>query len=548
MSKYPNIKSSKFYKNINEKFKLYKIPNHNKTEKEICYPKEFQLQKPQLFVSKYINPLTQYQNLLVFHGIGSGKTCTAVQLGETWKHKRKIIFVAPASLLDNFRKELRSKCAGNTYVTEKERTILSLLEPNNKEYKRIIDKSNKEIDKYYEIYSYNKFISLIQNNKIKFNNKLLIMDEIQNVISSKGIYYKVLLETLEKVPKDLRIVLLSATPMMDYINEFPLLMNLIIKDKLPTNTAFVNQFITKEGNELVLKNENILKEHLKGYVSYFKGASKVAFPNNQIEFKKVPMSNFQYKQYQKVKQDARRLNTSEEFHLGLRMTANIAFPNNKFGIQGYQSLTNSTMKDIKNYSIKFFEMLKEIKNTNGLVFIYSNFKQYGGLKSFIKVLEFNGYLDYAKNDIGTKRFALIDGDTNMKLRETIRTIFNNYDNKDGSMIKIILGSSAIKEGVSFMRVQLCMVMESYWNFARVEQVIGRVSRYCSHKDVPNKKVRTLIFMASYSNKILIDEKLRGFMTTKYNLINQFERILKESSVDCQLNQNSHQEKLKCVKS
>ena len=90
---------------------------------------------------------------MVFHRLGSGKTCSAVCVGEAWKKHRKIIVVVPAALQGNFRKELRSLCAGNSYITKKERELLDVYHPSSKEYKNIIEKSNERINKNYEIYS-----------------------------------------------------------------------------------------------------------------------------------------------------------------------------------------------------------------------------------------------------------------------------------------------------------------------------------------------------------------------------------------------------------
>lgn len=71
--KYPEIEDINFYEKINKLFDKYKTPKKKKTFEEICFPKEFKLQLPQLFVSHFINPNTPYKGLLVYHQIGSGK-------------------------------------------------------------------------------------------------------------------------------------------------------------------------------------------------------------------------------------------------------------------------------------------------------------------------------------------------------------------------------------------------------------------------------------------------------------------------------------------
>ena len=128
---YPDIKDPDFSKKITKKFNKYKIPKKKKSFDQICFPKQFELQLPQQFLPKFINPNTPYKGVLVYHRIGSGKTCTAVQIAEECKkYGKKIVVVVPASLIGNFRGELRSPCAKNTYLTEKEREDLKSLHPS----------------------------------------------------------------------------------------------------------------------------------------------------------------------------------------------------------------------------------------------------------------------------------------------------------------------------------------------------------------------------------------------------------------------------------
>ena len=140
---------------IYKKFKKYKISSKKATFKQICFPENFTYQLPQLFVSQFINPLTKYKGLLLYHKIGAGKTCAAVQIAEQWKHKKNIIMVCPASLVGNFYKELRSECTGNIYIDNIERAELKSLDPLSSEYNNMIKSINQRIDKYYKILSYN---------------------------------------------------------------------------------------------------------------------------------------------------------------------------------------------------------------------------------------------------------------------------------------------------------------------------------------------------------------------------------------------------------
>lgn len=567
MSKYPNIKDNNFYNKINKTFSKFKIKKSNKTYDQWCYPKDYTLQLPQQFLSNFLNPNTPYMDILIYHRIGSGKTCTAIQIAEKWKKHKRIIVVVPASLRGNFRNELRSLCTGNTYITEKERAKLSKLDSYDPEYLEIINKTDERIDEYYEIYSYNKFVELIEGGDLNLKNALLIIDEIQNMISEQGTYYTVLYNAIKKAPKDLRLVLLSATPMFDKPNELALTLNLMrLQKEMPTGRDFNKQFVHAKKREdgtynYKMKNIELFKSYIKGYISYYLGAPSFVFPHTTIKYVNCEMSDFQYGVYRKVSEYEETYidELTNDFYIGTRMISNIALPNRTLDQKGLDMLSKKIiLKDLEKYSCKFFKIMEKINSSSGKIFVYSNFKEYGGLASFIKILEAYGYVNYAKNGSGKKRFAMWTGDENDAIKNEIRSVYNKKDNINGSKIKILLGSSAIKEGISLLNVRQAHIFEQYWNQSRMAQIIGRISRYCSHSGLPEKKrnVKVYIYKAiapEHKNKngeiITVDEYMAKLAQSKHKLIMQFEKVIKESAIDCTLNYNANanpdEEKYKC---
>jgi superfamily II DNA or RNA helicase len=555
---FPNPLDPAFNTKIAQKFHKFEIANVPRTMKAICFPKKYQLQAPQKFVEAFVSPATQYKNLLIFHRIGAGKSCTAIRVGEKWKHKRKIVAVLPAALKENFRNELRSKCAGNAYLTDVERLKLSELQSGTPEYRQIIAKSDKRIDLYYQIFSYNKFVELYEQGEIKLHNSVLIVDEVQNMVSEGGRYYDVLYRAIHDAPKDLRAILLSATPMFDKPVEIALTLNLLRLPKLlPIGLEFDQEFIEHitHRNGVVerrAKNMDKFMNMIRGYVSYFRGAPPVAFPRMQIKVVRCPMGNFQYRSYRTVssveESNMRPIDSEIEelpnnFFIGTRIISNIAFPNRRIGEHGWDSLDEYTLKHLDDYSAKFTNMLRRIKRARGPVFIYSNFKEYGGIKSFVKILELSGYKDYTQDGVGRKRFAVWTGDVKGQVREDIRATFNRPENADGSKIRIILGSPSVKEGVSFMNVRQVHIMEPYWNRSRIEQVIGRASRFCSHKnlDEESREVDVYVYVVTHPKiQKTVDEYILGLSMEKDKLIKEFERALKAAAVDCRLNKLMNQ--------
>lgn len=555
----------KFQKEIYSKYKKFKIGSKKPTFKQICFPDKFTYQLPQLFVSQFINPATSYKGILLCHKIGAGKTCAAVQIVEQWKGKRQIIMICPASLVGNFYKEIRSECTGSEYLTDIDREELKSLNPLSAEYKNIIKSVNEKIDEHYLIYSYNKFVDLLKNKKIKLDNTLLIVDEVQNIVSEHGSYYQIILNAIKKAPSDLRIVIMSATPIFDKPMELGLTLNLLRpKTEIEIGSKFNDMYINYkvvDGKAIYnIKNENKLKIKLNGLISYYQGAPSYVFPERIQKIVRCPMSKYQYECYKVVQEREGEINKLDllklpsNFFIGSRIISNIAFPNKLVNNAGLNALTRKMMdiENLQTYSTKFYEIMKRVLKSSGTIFIYSNFKEYGGLLSFIKILEHYKYSDFFDNGPGKLRYAVWSGDQTMEQKEKLKDIFNLRNNYNGSKIKIVLGSPAIKEGVSLLRVRQVHIIEPYWNMSRLEQVIGRAIRLCSHKDVePEKrKVKVYIYIATIptdialkekeiiKNKndrtITVDEHILNMALLKEKLSLQFDNVIKDAAIDNKL--------------
>ena len=297
----PKITDPKFNQNITKKMKKYKINKEKQTHNKLCKNKGFKLQISQRFVADFINPKTKYKGLLIYHGIGSGKTCASINILEQWKKKKKILVILPASLIGNYYEQLRSACTKNEYISNKERSLLEKYDPFDDEYQEIIIKVNKRIDKYYTILSYNKFVTAIDKRKIKLTNHIIAIDEIQNIISEHGNYYKKISKFILKSPPNTRIILLSATPIFNKPYEIALILNLLkIPNQFPKSIEFNKKFLSMKKNKFGIckykaKNLNLFKKLIKGYVSFYAGAPLVAFPNTIIKYVRCEMSEYQFK-------------------------------------------------------------------------------------------------------------------------------------------------------------------------------------------------------------------------------------------------------------
>ena len=107
----------KFVKYINELFSKYKDVSGEQNiscDDITANTENFSLLVHQQLVKDYINVFTPYRGLLLYHGLGSGKTCTSIAIAEGMKSHKQIIIMTPASLVANYKSELK-KCGDEMY-------------------------------------------------------------------------------------------------------------------------------------------------------------------------------------------------------------------------------------------------------------------------------------------------------------------------------------------------------------------------------------------------------------------------------------------------
>ena len=94
---------------------------------------------------------------------------------------------------------------------------------------------------------------------------------------------------------------------------------------------------------------------------------------------------------------------------------------------------------------------------------------------------------------------MITGDEYLSPKRYMQKDINactNIDNINGEQVKVILLSMAGSEGLDFKFIRQIHILEPWYNLNRIEQIIGRGVRTCSHKDLPLKERNTMIFMHS----------------------------------------------------
>jgi hypothetical protein len=645
---YPYRTSKNFNEEIYNKKEFYinktKKVNTKKSIEELMDEKcsGFRLSDNQKFLKTFMSSNTPYNGLLLFHGTGVGKTCSSISIAEQYtevleKYNKKIFILLNPSIEDNFRKNifnpasLRTKkvtqqCLGDKYLkkikTYKNRDFDRENLPES-EIDKITRKVDNRIKSQYRFQGYqefsNKLIRLKDRLKTRpgayekrinefFSNSVLIIDEAHNIKdTNKDKQIPKILEEVLDNTDDLKLILLTATPMFNEPQEIVFLLNLLLrneKEKLIESSEVFNAdgTLTKEGAK-------ILREKSRGVVSYLRGENPLAFPMrldphkdtarllSKDEFPVLDFKNNRLEEKDKLNhlkiipclmesETPQRVLYNKIADIGFGAfesvglsVSNIAFPGTE-GADYQKQISNEgffnnfeknvvggkvkitpknaeaenmlKLSEIGKYSAKMEKIIQLVSdpNTEGVIFIYSRFV-WGGAVMLGLLLEMEGFQNDNGNllgkNIGQKKdkkgnYMIISGDQELSRNNYIDYIKKESRNKDGKKLKIILGSESASEGLDFKYIREVHILDPWHHLNKIEQVIGRGIRYCSHIELPLKERNVTVFMyAAVTNKNPSLEKETADLKVYRDAENKDKNMadvtyeLKKGAVDCNLN-------------
>ncbi len=504
-------------------------------------------------------------------------------------------------------------------------------------------KAELEVQKYWNITTYIKFINGLVHRKDEENlmnltkqlqrgGQLVIIDEIQNLISESGILYKKLINIIKLFSHNNKFVVLSATPIYDKPFEIGLTLNLLNpRLYFPSNQIDFNNLFFKKKNttndnderKFILSDPSLFYWMCSGYISYFSGGNPQNFPFKRIievHHKMKPQQEQIYfkilaneikkdikKEKEKTKSEEEANDQMNQNYLAkARAYCNITYPedNNPDNKKMKNSKKITTMKTAlekektlkekltllaNNYSQKIANIVESIINSKGTVLVFSDLIYYG-VDAIAAVLETLGYTSIGAQELekvntssktiklkgdDKKRFSVWSGEavkaSKKQMYSTkVRSIFNDTNNAQGKNIKIILGTTSIMEGISFLNVRDVHIVNPWWNESRLQQVIARAVRFKSHDaldendrfvnvykhysvlqsfpnqttnafDKENKPSDKKIQMIRERGLLLatIDQHIGRRAKVKKEDSREFELLMKASAVDCQLNSNAN---------
>ena len=726
---YKLSKHKEFFDNMYDG-KIYDI----RKQADLLCKADFELLPHQIFIKNFLSLQTPYNSLLLYNGLGSGKTCSAIGVTEEMRTymrqigiKKRIIIIASPDVQKNFMLQLfderkliyenglwrMNACTGNSLLNEINPTGIKQVSDRNlaEQKKYIVKQIRLIINAYYVFFGYDQFAkyflkktqgklqgvdispALKQSQEIQliqstFNNRLIVIDEVHNIRVTNDNKDKknvaIALMKMAKYTENMRLLLLSATPMYNTNKEIVWLTNLMnmndkraiieMNDVFEKNGDFVEERIQRDGKKIE-SGMDLLRRKLIGYISYVRGENPYSFPyriypnvfapqnvfpsvdnypkiqmNKKIiddPLKYVPVylnriGDYQNKGYQFILDCMMNTDYSNYTSLGnLRempgfeeldsfsynklqtpiQALNIIFPNEEFdkvlqngsklqpeqmeqfvdNIKGKQGIKNiMTSPDVKDnssgsirsnfkykpevlekygrifaaenlhkYSAKIANICRIVKNSKGIVLIYSQYID-GGIIPISLALEEMGFTRFG-TDPNTKslfetppvppidavemvssenmehpfkfknaKYVIITGDKLLSPNNAGDLKYITHkDNKDGEMVKVVLISKTGSEGLDFKNIRQVHILDPWFNMNRIEQIIGRGVRNLSHCQLPFEERNVEIYLHSTilenPDEEAADLYLYRLSEKKAIQIGKITRLLKEVSVDCILN-------------
>jgi hypothetical protein len=646
---YPDSKELGFIEQLTLKSELgiHAISSEIVKIEDKCNINFFELAPHQLFLKNLLSKNTSYNGLLIFHGVGVGKTCSGVSIAENFKDiyaekDKRIIILASKNIQLGWKKTIfdprkqSNQCTGDTY---------QLIEDNVTDINK---QASKKIKTYYELYGYTAFANSIEKLltestkhiskedeesifkkevqviREKYSNRILIIDEVHNIRGADA-SKKESRNTIKYITKviqysqNFKLILLTANPMFNISTEIVWMLNMLL---LNDNKTTISDKIFTEGGDLTSDGTKIVEEKCKGYISYLRGENPVSFPvrlypthdqekiissdnSPDIDIFGTEINDIDKLSFLKLysskligRENPSDLPLQKDVYLNeiqkyegfetlqiqednkLLQMSNIVYPCDEIDSEktyGEGGLLNCFSKKIKGkspqftyltdesfldkdligeYSSKIKSILEIVEKSEGIVFIYTNWIS-AGILPLVLALEQNGYAKYDGSEIlntddkrepisytpyetdeefiQAKYIVIAGTQENLthNLKEELE-VLTDEKNIKGKLIKVIIGSKVASEGLDFKCVRAIHVLEPWHNINKLEQVVGRGIRNCSHTLLTSEERNVTIYLHNSfldDDNETIDTYLYRYSEKKAKQIGKIENILKKNAID-----------------
>ena len=628
--------------------------------KENCSAGDFRLTHSQLFLRNFMSPRTPYNGVLLFHGTGVGKSCSAVTIAEQFTDMRVWVVTRPG-LADGFKSNIYdthrvplsadgrtldfesiTQCTGTSYSDRVRDRHTLTREQFDARIARLIRQKYTFIGPGQLsnlVDSMGDGDILVQRIRARFSNTVIIVDEAHHLRGEDNRKATPALRRILEYSEGVKLVLLTATPMFNRASDVDPLLNLLrANDKIRPPLRSRDLF-DKRGS-LTPDGEVRLLESVRGYVSYMRGENPFSFPvrlspslNGDplllrssglpvIDLKDIPISVDERirdlelcgspmgEVQRQVYREAERLisafissrkgaaaededvndlegdaegdaegdkmdddeNGSTALHSGQHI-CNVVFPvtsGQAYGKAGFDNVFRRISGGkalqvqykpgtlpflspdmISSYAPKIKTIVDRVMRSEGVVMIYSRWV-WSGLVPIAIALEHAGMTRFdstpllvydGKPAARTKwTYAVISGQRDVASDMTVALErLRSVENVEGAIVKVVLVSDKGSEGLDLRYVREVHVAEPWYHMNKIEQIVGRASRQCSHAGLPMAKRNVTVFLHvtvhgdSNGRKETVDLRAYRIAERKQDRISRVAAIMRDSSLDCSLN-------------
>jgi hypothetical protein len=261
---------------------------------------------------------------------------------------------------------------------------------------------------------------------------------------------------------------------------------------------------------------------------------------------------------------------------------------------------------LTNYSTKYAAMIANVRASVGPALIYSQFITLEGLGIFAAALRASPdqYTQLVIRRVGGEwripdelltpealarpRYIIYTGAQSSDEKRILLQLYNADvaalpptlaaqcttmlagapDNRDGRICRVFMISSSGAEGISLFNTRQVHIMEPYWNNVRLQQVVGRAIRLCSHMNLPweDRVVDVYTYLSVFPKKkegaehvqdekakklmmvdkgLTTDQMIYNIAMKKQKLADGLYEIAQTAAVDCQLHFHEHGAATQC---
>ena len=379
----------------------------------------------QSFVGQFLNYQSPFKDLLIYHGVGSGKTNTAINIYNilfNYTPKWNIFLLIPASLHDEpWLKDIKRWMAKEDYEKRFANIIFIHYDSPyaDKDFLDKVRKADSNKTSIFIIDEVHKFITNVYN----------------NVSSKNGKRAQIIYEYIQQEKKEnsnTRIILLSATPVSRIPFEFALIFNLLRPGIFPdSESKFQELFISSTNFTSLNENtKNLFQRRIIGLVSYYIGSTPDKYASKIVHYVNIVMNKYQeeiYNYFEQIEEQKEKLrikmmrgkigDTTSTYLTYTRQACNFVFPNISNKINGETRPRPSHYHIKESDAVMMDDTVKKDKKLE-LTKSKAEYIEYNkAINLFI-----NSFLEYLKNILRK------DKENNYTLNNDIQTFNTKYNN------------------------------------------------------------------------------------------------------------------------